>query len=137
MTDTQIHEGGCHCGAVRIRVRIDLKSGTSRCNCSICTKIGNWGKDVRPADFELLSGHDALADYTQPGGTTNFHFCRTCGVRPFVHGDAPWMGGEYYGINLHCLDDQAALGGLPVRWYDGRHNNWENTRDEVSPAPWP
>ena len=44
---------------------------------------------------------------------------------------------EQEGAVLAELDDQTLLGGLPIRWFDGRHNNWENTRDEVSPAPWP
>jgi hypothetical protein len=137
MTDKQLLEGGCHCGAVRYRASVDLKAGTTRCNCRICTMSGNWGAFLRPGEFTLTAGHDDLADYRQPGGTTSLHFCRKCGVRPFAHGDAPWMGGEYYSINLNCLDDQSLLGGLPVRWFDGRHDNWENTRDEVSPAPWP
>lgn len=137
MTDTPIHEGSCHCGAVRFRVRVDLMAGTTRCNCGICTKTGNWGVHVAPDAFELVSGREALADYRQGAGTTSMHFCRTCGVRPFSHGDAPWMGGEYYSVNVRCLDDQGAVAGVPVRWFDGRHDNWENFRDEVAPPVWP
>lgn len=137
MTETTTYEGGCDCGAVRWRARVDLKAGTIRCNCGFCTKTGNWAAHVAPADFELLRGRDALVDYQRGARTTHLCFCGTCGVRSFHHGDAPWMGGAYCMIQLRCLDDQAALAGAPIRWYDGLHDDWERTRDEVAPPPWP
>src|SRR6201996_3751707 len=37
----QTYEGGCHCGRVRFRIRVDLEQSTvGECNCSICTKKG-------------------------------------------------------------------------------------------------
>ena len=36
------HTGSCHCGSVRFECDLDLADGTSKCNCSICTKGRFW-----------------------------------------------------------------------------------------------
>jgi hypothetical protein len=53
----ETREGGCHCGRVRFRARIDLEQ-LSQCNCTICTKKGILHFAVAPDDFELLSGKE-------------------------------------------------------------------------------
>ena len=49
----ETREGGCHCGRVRFRAKVDLDL-LSQCSCSICTKKGILHLPVFPADFELL-----------------------------------------------------------------------------------
>src|SRR5690349_2445030 len=49
-------EGGCHCGRVRFRARVDLDS-LSQCSCTVCTKKGMLHLPVAPANFELLRGN--------------------------------------------------------------------------------
>ena len=45
----QTYEGGCHCGRVRFRIRVDLEQSTvGECNCSICTKKGILHIGVTP-----------------------------------------------------------------------------------------
>jgi len=44
------HTGSCHCGAVRFVVHADLSQGASKCNCSICLKLGAIGRIVKPSD---------------------------------------------------------------------------------------
>src|SRR5262249_45333084 len=56
-------EGGCHCGRVRFRARVDLDL-LSQCNCSVCTKKGILHLGVSPEDFELLRGKTSLTSYT-------------------------------------------------------------------------
>ena len=46
--------------------------------------------------------------------------CGAC----FGRGDLPELGGAYVAVNLHSLDD-AAPAGVPVVYWDGRHDAWE------------
>jgi hypothetical protein len=54
-------------------------------------------------------------------------------MRPFGRGDVPEIGGPYVSINLACLDDAdpAELASAPVRYADGRHDNWWNAPPET------
>ena len=54
------HHGGCHCGAVRYHVDLDLDAGGMACNCSICGRSGTILSFVPKAKFTLEQGEDAL-----------------------------------------------------------------------------
>ena len=133
------HTGSCHCGAVRFEAQLDLAAGTTRCNCSFCRKNRFWMAFAPAADFRLLGGADALTDYQHvpPGKEAAFlhlTFCKQCGVRPFSRGGAmPRFGGEFYAVNVACLDDvtDAELASAPVHFADGRHDNWESAPAET------
>ncbi|WP_437752284.1 GFA family protein [Sorangium sp. So ce1389] len=117
------YRGSCPCGAVRFEADFDPSAGTTRCNCTVCTKTGWWGIMMKPSAFRLLSGEDGLGDYTR-SEYGHARFCKTCGVRVFGHGNIPELGGEYCSVNLNCLDG-ADLSGVPVMHLDGRHDTWQ------------
>ncbi len=74
------YHGSCHCGTVRFECELDLAEGTSRCNCSICTKMRFWKSIVKGEAFRLLQGEDALVDYQFGGNDIHHLFCSRCSV---------------------------------------------------------
>jgi hypothetical protein len=126
------YQGSCHCGSVRFEADIDLAQGTSKCNCSICTKTRFWKAIVTADSFRLLAGEDALSEYRFGSNSIQHRFCRTCGVKPFGRGNLPDIG-EFYAIAMACLDSAtpAELAEAPVRFEDGRHERWEAAPDET------
>jgi len=130
---TKTYHGSCHCGAVRFECDLDLAKGTSKCNCSICAKQRFWKTLVKATSLRLLQGEDHLIDYQFGSRTIHHLFCRTCGTKPFgrAHLDVAFEGdelrGEFYAVNLACLDDLIGqeLSELAVRFEDGRNDRWD------------
>jgi hypothetical protein len=121
-------EGGCHCGAVRFRVRGDL-GAAELCNCSICTMKGFLHLIVPTDRFELLRGADALAVYRFNTGVAKHQFCARCGIHPFY---VPRSDPDKVDVNIRCLDGVDPHSIHP-RLFDGRH--WEEWMARRGPAP--
>ena len=71
------------------------------CNCSICTMTGFRHLIVPAARFRLLSGEDALVEYTFNTGAAKHRFCKACGVKSFY---IPRSHPDGVDVNARCLD---------------------------------
>lgn len=126
------HTGSCHCGDVKYEVEIDASHGT-RCNCSICQKIGQLGGIVKPAAFRLLTSEGHLSYYEWASKVAKRYFCKTCGVHVFGKGHLEQIGGDFVSINFNTLDDIDPID-VKVTYWDGRNDNWQAGDRET---PWP
>lgn len=109
--------GGCHCGAVRYTVTIDLDQPVIACNCSMCGRAGTLLGFVDPNDFTLEKGDEVLTDYKFNKHVIHHVFCKVCGIKSFAHGLGP--RGPMVAINTRCLDD-IDIATLNVQQFDGR-----------------
>lgn len=128
----QTYSGGCHCGAVRYEVDVDLSQGTLKCNCSICGKARSWLAFVGNSDFRLLKGADALSDYRFASQNIHHLFCKTCGIKSFARARTP-DGGEGVTVLVSCLENvpAAELAALPVMYVDGLHDDFRSPPAET------
>jgi hypothetical protein len=125
--------GSCHCGAARFEVELDVSRGGTRCNCSVCTKLGPTGSIVKPEAFRLLTPEADLGAYAWGARISKRFFCKTCGVYLFGSGHLDAIGGDFVSVNLNAIDG-VDVATLPVVYWDGRHDNWAaGPRKE----PWP
>ena len=95
------HRGGCHCGRVRFEVQAPAQVQALDCNCSICRMSGFLHLIVPASRFRLLSGADALVEYTFNTGAARHRFCRHCGVKSFY---IPRSHPDGIDVNVRCLD---------------------------------
>ena len=132
------HSGSCHCGAVRFEADLDIAEGTLKCNCSSCTKARSWLAFVPATRFRLVAGAESQANYqwTPPGRTAptiEFHFCKTCGIRTPGRGEMEAFGGAFYAVQVPLLDevDLDELAAAPIRYVDGRHDDFGRAPEDV------
>jgi len=118
MGETRVHQGGCHCGAVRYEAAVDLDR-VATCNCSRCAKLG-WIMTFTPGEhFKRLSGQDQLTAYRFNHKTIRHLFCRVCGIESFALGVPPTGTAEMAAVNVRCLDDVDPAA-LQPKMFDGR-----------------
>jgi len=133
----QHYEGGCHCGALRYEVDLDLDKGTLRCNCSLCRKARSWFAFAPAERFRMKSGeHDQILYRWTPAGkpkpNLTYHICATCGVRTHANGQGFKSGQQIVGVQVSTLegtDPQTLARG--IRYVDGLHDQFDRTPENT------
>lgn len=119
MSESVLHHGGCHCGAVRYTVRAPARITAQSCNCSMCARTGFLHLIVPASAFTLDAGRESLSEYSFNTGVAKHLFCKRCGVKSFY---VPRSNPDGWSINVHCLDP-GTIEELTVEAFDGQ--NWE------------
>ena len=128
------YRGSCQCGTVRFEADIDLSEGTGKCNCTSCWKRRWWSAQIKPDAFRAIAGEEQLSGYKPGANRGHGGFCKSCGVTPYAFvAAAEWNDGDAVSINVACLDDldPAALITAPIKFMDGRADNWWNPPAET------
>jgi hypothetical protein len=101
-TGGEWREGGCHCGGVRLRVRlVDGFATIRRCTCSYCRMRGAVAVSATQDGVVITAGEDLLTEYRFHTGTARHWFCRRCGI--YTH-HRRRSDPSLIGINVACLD---------------------------------
>lgn len=115
-------KGSCHCGTTKFEVT-DAPTSVTRCNCSICSKLGGLWAYYKPEDFRLLERPGSETTYRWAAKTIAFKFCPSCGCSTYNE-TFDWSTGEagkpMISINARLLDD-FDLDVVPVEHIDGKH----------------
>jgi hypothetical protein len=118
MSELETRSGGCHCGAVRYDVKLDLSTPVLACNCSMCGRAGTLLSFVPVSQFTLKQGETSLTEYTFNSHNIKHVFCKVCGIKSFARGVKP-DGTAMVAINVRCIDD-VDLDKLAVHKVDGK-----------------
>jgi hypothetical protein len=115
--DQQDWEGACHCGAVRLRIRLSngLRSAR-RCNCSYCRMRGAVAVTAKLDDVTVVAGQDALATYRFNTMSAQHHFCSICGI--YTH-HRRRSNPDEYGVNAAILEGVSPFDFAEVAVTDG------------------
>lgn len=132
----QHYGGGCHCGAVRYGVDLDLEKGTLRCNCSLCSKSRAWFAFTPAEKFAVEKGGDHQIHYRwtpegKPRPNLTYYVCETCGVRTHADGMDP-KGNHIVAVQVATLEgaDPDVLA-KSVKYVDGRHDHFDREPDHI------
>ncbi len=109
------HRGGCHCGNLRVVLRLPKAPEEVRlraCGCSFC-RAHNTRTASDPNGAVDISADDwALVELYRFGtGTAEFVICKRCGV--YIGAVGETAAGMRAVINTNCLDDRAAFTAQP------------------------
>jgi hypothetical protein len=81
-------DGGCHCGNITFRFRIEPdppEIPARACGCTFCTKHGGvWTSNPAGSLRVNVNDPSAVSLYEFGTRTAQFHICSCCGIVPFV-----------------------------------------------------
>ena len=116
------HSGGCHCGNLRVRVRLSKApphNPLRACACSFCRAHGTRTVADPEGLVELWAEDWSLVEpYRFGSRTADYLICRRCGV--YVAAVCDTAAGCRAVLNVNSLADRAAFDQVPARPdYDG------------------
>lgn len=126
MTADIKHKGHCHCGAVTFEVDAPADIQATHCNCSVCSATGFLGLIVEGDKFHLLTGADALTEYSFNTHTAKHLFCKVCGTKSFY---VPRSHPNGFSVNVNCLD-KSTIASVTIEEFDG--DNWEDNIHKIT-----
>lgn len=132
------HTGGCHCGNLRLSMRLSHAPEEVRlraCSCSFCRAHNTRTTSDPQGSVEIEAEDWALVDsYRFGSGTAEFLICRRCGV--YIGAVCETAVGTRAVINTNCLDDRAAFTRRPSPVYhDGEATDDRLARRATSWTP--
>jgi len=102
MVEKKIHKASCHCGAVRLEIK--LANGISnprRCDCSFCSLRGAIMGSAPIDDLSVTKGVEVLTEYQFNTNTARHYFCSICGI--YTHHQRRSDPREF-GFNVACIE---------------------------------
>jgi hypothetical protein len=132
------HQGGCHCGNLRIRIRLTGPPGDMRirsCACSFCRSHGTRTVSDPGGHAELWAADWSLVQkYRFGSASADYLLCRQCGI--YVGAVCQTPAGCRSVINTLCLNDRAAFTQEAARPnYDGEAIETRIARRELNWMP--
>jgi hypothetical protein len=101
---TQLHTGGCQCGAVRYRAEGEI-GFPHVCHCRMCQKAaGNYFMPFGGVKYENFRFTRGEPSWFQSSDTVKRGFCGRCGTPLFYDG-----GSDHISITLGSLDDPESI----------------------------
>ena len=129
------YQGSCHCRRSSLSRRTSTsRPGPTNATAPTAGRRAGGAPSSSPMRFACSpAGKQTglrVPHRTSPG---RGRCARQCGVISFGWGHIPQIGGDYVSVNLACLDDldPAELIAAPVRYMDGRADNWWNAPTET------
>jgi hypothetical protein len=124
------HRGGCHCGNLRLNLRLSQPPAETRlraCGCSFCRAHNTRTTSDPRGSVEIWADDWSLVEHYRFGsGTAEFLICKRCGV--YIGAIGETASGTCAVINTTCLDDRAAFSGEP----DPTDHDGETTEDRLA-----
>ena len=115
MAETKL-EGSCHCGNVKFSVSA-APEWLTRCNCSICRRLGALWAHVAIDSVHLTCGPEGTISYVHGDRTLAFHTCKQCGCTSHWENLIPDQHPNMAVNALLCPDDEMSR--YRIRHFDG------------------
>jgi hypothetical protein len=130
MADEGSMSGACHCGTVRLRVKLSGGGLDSprRCDCSYCRMRGAVVVSASVDDLEVVSGAEALALYQFNTNVAEHHFCSRCGI--YTH-HRRRSNPNQYGVNAAILEGVSPFDFAEVPVTDGVNHPSDGRSDGI------